>query len=54
MKINRIICLLFVLAACCFLAGTLNHIINTHEEWLSSALLAGGCLCGAIAFCRKK
>ena len=48
MKINKILCVLFVIAACCFLAGTVNHIVNTHEGWLSSLLLAGGCLCGAF------
>ena len=42
MKIYRILCILFVIAAFCFLAGTVNHIVNTHEGWLSSLLLAGG------------
>ena len=54
MKTNKILCILFVLAAFCFLAGTVNHIVNTHEGWLSSLLLAGACLCGAIVFYRKK
>ena len=54
MKINKILCVLFVIAACCFLAGTINHIVNTHEGWLSSLLLAGGCLCGAFVFYKKK
>ena len=53
MKINKILCVLFVLAACCFLIGTVNHIVNTHEGWLSSLLLAGGCICGAIVFAKK-
>ena len=53
MKINKIFCILFVLAACCFLAGMVHHIVSTHEGWLSSLLLAGGCLCGAFA-CYKK
>lgn len=44
----------YVLAACFFLAGTVNHIVNTHEGWLFSLLLAGGCLCGAIVFYKKK
>ena len=50
MKINKILCILFTIAACCFLAGTVNHIVNTREEWLSSLLLAGGCLCMAFVF----
>lgn len=54
MKTNKILCILFALAACCFLVGTVNHIVNTHEGWLSSLLLAGGCLCGAIVFYKKK
>lgn len=54
MKANKILCILFVLAACCFLAGTVNHIVSTKEGWLSSLLMAGGCLCGAIACYRKK
>ena len=54
MKIYRILCILFVIAAFCFLAGTVNHIVNTHEGWLSSLLLAGGCLCGAFIFYKKK
>lgn len=51
---NKILCVLFLIAACCFLAGTVNHIVNTHEGWLSSLLLAGGCLCGALVFYKKK
>ena len=54
MKLNKILCVLFVIATCCFLAGTVNHIVNTHEGWLSSLLLAGGCLCGAFVFYKKK
>lgn len=54
MKIYKILCILFVAAACCYLAGTVNHVINTHEGWVSSLLLAGGCLCWAIVFYRKK
>ena len=54
MNINKMLCILFVLAACFFVAGTVNHIVHTHENWLSSMLLAGGCLCGAIVFYKKK
>lgn len=54
MRKNKILCILFVVAACCFLIGTLNHIINTGEGWLSSLLLAGGCLCFAAAFYKSK
>ena len=54
MKINKILCVLFVIAVFCFLAGTVNHIVNTHKGWLSSLLLAGGCLCGAFALSKKK
>ena len=54
MNTNKVLCALFALAAFCLLAGTLNHIINTHESWLSSLLLAGGCLCGAIVFYKKE
>ena len=54
MKINKILCILFVIAACCFLAGMVNHIVNTQKGWLSSLLLALGCLCEAFAFYKKK
>ncbi|MBQ2796069.1 MAG: hypothetical protein IJF04_08645 [Oscillospiraceae bacterium] len=54
MKRNKILCVLFAAAACCFLAGTVNHIFVTHEGWLSSLLLAGGCICFAVAFYKSK
>ncbi|MBQ3156974.1 MAG: hypothetical protein IJB81_08630 [Clostridia bacterium] len=54
MKIKKLICILFVAAACCFLAGTVNHIVNTQEGWLSSLLLALACLCGAFVCYQKK
>lgn len=53
MKVNKVLTILFVLAACCFFAGTVNHIMFTHENWLSSLFMAAGCLCAAIAFYRK-
>lgn len=36
------------------MAGAVNHIVNTHKGWLSSLLLAGGCLRGAFVFHTKK
>jgi len=53
MKNRKILCILFVLAGCCFLAGTVNHLLRTKEGIVSSALLAAGCFCAAYAF-RKK
>ena len=54
MNINKVLSILFMLAACFFVVGTVNHMVNTHEGWLSSLLLAGGCLCGAVMFYKKK
>ena len=54
MKSSKVLCALFVIAACCFLAGTVNHIVKTQEGWLSSLLLAVGCLCGAVVFYKRK
>ena len=54
MKKNKILGTLFLVAALCFTAGTINHIVNTGEGILSSALLAAGCLCGAFACFIKK
>lgn len=56
MKINRnkLICILFAFASCCFFAGTVNHIINTGEGIVSSLLLALGCLCLSVAFYKKR
>ena len=51
---NKLLCILFFIAACCFLAGAVNHLANVQKGWLSALLLAGGCLCGAIAFYKKK
>ena len=50
----KVLCILFALAACFFVAGTINHIINTGEGVLSSVLLALGCLCMSFAFYKKK
>ena len=56
MKINKnkLLCIMFAVASCCFFAGTINHIVNTGEGIISSLLLALGCLCFAIAFGKKK
>ena len=40
----------FALAGCCYIAGTINHILTTGEEILSSSLLAIGFLCLAYGF----
>ena len=54
-KIHYIVVgIIFIIAACCFTAGTINHIINTGEGVISSILLALGCVCGAFVFLRKK
>lgn len=46
----KVLCIVFALAACCFIAGTINHILNTGEGILSSILLASGFLCLSFAF----
>ena len=53
MKKFRMLCILFALAAGCFLAGTVNHLVNTGEGVLSSLFLALGCTCASVA-CYKK
>ncbi len=54
MRRYKVISILFALAACCFIAGTVNHILNTGEGILSSILLALGCLCISFVFYKKK
>jgi len=54
MKLNKIVSAIFALAGCCFIAGTVNHLLNTGEGVLSSLLLALGCFCGAFACYKKK
>lgn len=54
MNKNKLLCALFALAAVCFAAGAVNHLLNTGEGVLSSVLLAAGCLCGAVVFCKKR
>lgn len=49
-----VLCILFAIAACSFIAGTINHIVNTGEGVISSILLALGCLCLSLAFYKKK
>ncbi len=46
----KILCIGFALAACCYIVGTINHILNTGEGILSSVLLAAGFLCLSFAF----
>ena len=54
MNIYKVLCVVFALAACCFVAGTVNHIVNTGEGIVSSILLAAGCLCASVACYKKK
>lgn len=53
-KIYLVVGLLFVIASCLFIIGTVNHILNTGEGIMSSILLALGCACGAVVFLKKK
>lgn len=46
----KILSIGFALVAFCYIAGTINHIVNTGEGILSSALLATGFLCLSYAF----
>ena len=48
------VAILFAFAAVCFAAGTVNHLLNTGEGVLSSALLCVGCICAAVVFMKKK
>ena len=50
----KMLSIMFELAACCFIIGTINHILNTGEGIVSSILLAVGCLCMSYAFHKKK
>ena len=54
MNRNKWLCILFGVAACCFLMGMVNHLVNTGEGALSSLLLAMGCLCMAAVFYKKQ
>lgn len=46
----KVLSIIFAIAACCFAAGTINHIVNTGEGIFSSILLALGCLFLSVAF----
>lgn len=46
----KVLSTIFAIAACCFVAGTINHIVNTGEGIISSILLALGGLCLSVAF----
>jgi len=48
------VAVLFAFAALCFAAGTVNHILHTGENALSSALLCAGCICAAVVCMKKK
>ena len=48
----KVLSIIFAIATCCFVAGTINHIVNTGEGIISSILLALGCLCLSVAFYR--
>lgn len=50
----KVLCIMFTIATCCFIVGTINHIMNTGEGILSSILLALGCLCMSFVFYKKK
>ena len=54
MKTKKPLMVLFLLAAVCFFAGTINHIFNTKEGWISSLLLSCGSLCMAYGLYKKK
>ena len=50
----KVLSIMFAIAACLFLVGTINHILNTGEGIISSLLLAAGCLCLSVAFYKAK
>ena len=54
MNKDKLLCIIFALAGCCFIAGTVNHILNTGEGVLSSIFLALGCLCVSFVCYKKK
>ncbi|MDD7280913.1 MAG: hypothetical protein PUH10_02830 [Erysipelotrichaceae bacterium] len=54
MSIYKLLCIMFVLAACCFFAGTIHHIVNTGEGIISSILLGLGCICMSVVLYKKK
>ena len=45
----KVLSTIFAIAACCFVAGTINHIVNTGEGIISSILLALGGLCLSVS-----
>lgn len=40
----------FAFVGCCYIGGTINHLLNTGESILSSLLLAAGFLCLSYSF----
>ncbi len=53
MNINKILCMLFSLAAGCFISGTINQIMTNPKEALPSIFLSLGCLFLAHTFYKK-
>jgi len=54
MNKNKVLSIIFGLAACCAIAGVINHILNTGEGILSPILLALVSLCAAFVCYKKK
>ena len=50
----KVLSIIFAIAGCCFVAGTINHIVNTGEGVISTILLALGCLCLSVAVYKAK
>ena len=46
----KLLSIMFLLAGVCFVAGTVNHLLNTKEGIVSSVLLALGCFCLSFSF----
>lgn len=54
MNINKLLCIMYAIAACCFTVGVINHISNTREGIVLPFLLALGCACMSFLFYKKK
>ena len=53
MNIYKVLCVLFALAAGCFISGTINHVMSTGEGVVSSIFLSLGCIFLAHTFYKK-